>query len=229
MPQSRGVLDKELGKIQDKVLQLGSLLEEAIRNSVAALKERDVELARQVIANDIRLNEVRYAIEEQCLTVIATQQPVASDLRMIIASMHVAIEMERMGDHAEGIAQLVMRMAGEPLLKPLIDIPRMADVACDMLRRSLNAFLSRDTAAAREAAKLDDEIDQLYDQVMRELLTYMMQDPTTINRGTYLLWVAHNLERIGDRVTNISERVVFLNTGKLRELSGSWQGGESGN
>jgi phosphate transport system protein len=223
MAQTRGTLDKELGKIQDKVLQLGSLLEEAIRTSIAALRDRDVELARQVVANDVRLNELRYSIEELCLTVIATQQPVASDLRMIIAAMHVAIEMERMGDHAEGIAHLVIRMGGEPLLKPLIDIPRMADIACEMLRSSLNAFLSHDTAAARAAANRDDEIDQLYEQVMRELLTYMLQDPTTINRGTYLLWVAHNLERIGDRVTNISERVVFLNTGKFRELSGTWQ------
>ena len=229
MPQTRGMLDKELGRIQDQVLQLGSLLEEAIQNSIAALKERNVELAHQVIANDIKLNELRYAIEEQCLTVIATQQPVASDLRMIIAAMHVAVEMERMGDHAEGIAHLVVRMAGEPLLKPLIDIPRMADVACEMLRSSLDAFLNRDAAAAREAAKRDDEIDQLYDQVMRELLTYMIQDPTTINRGTFLLWVAHGLERIGDRVTNISERVVFLNTGKFKELGGSWQQGESPN
>jgi phosphate transport system protein len=229
MTQTRGTLDKELGKIQDRVLNLGSLLEEAIRNSVAALKERNVELARQVVANDVRLNEMRYAIEEQCLTVIATQQPVAGDLRMIIAAMHVAIEMERMGDHAEGIAHLVIRMADEPLLKPLIDIPRMADIACDMLQSSLHAFLSQDTAAARKAAERDEEIDNLYQQVMRELLTYMIQDPTTINRGTYLLWVAHNLERIGDRVTNISERVVFLNTGKFKELSGSWQRGESTN
>jgi phosphate transport system protein len=223
------MLDKELGRIQDKVLHLGSLLEEAIRNAVTALKERDVELARQIIVNDIKLNEMRYDIEEQCLTVIATQQPVAGDLRMIIASMHVAVEMERMGDHAEGIANLVIRMADQPLLKPLIDIPRMADIACDMLRRSLDAFLSHDAEAARQAAKRDSEIDNLYDQVMREVLTYMIQDPTTINRGTYLLWVAHNLERIGDRVTNISERVVFLNTGKFKELSGSWQKGESSN
>jgi phosphate transport system protein len=223
MTQTRGTLDKELGKIQDKVLQLGSLLEEAIRNSVAALRDRDIELARQVIANDVKLNQLRYSIEEQCLTVIATQQPVASDLRMIIAAMHVAIEMERMGDHAEGIAHLVIRMGDEPLLKPLIDIPRMADIACEMLRSSLDAFLSHDTAAAQAAANRDDEIDQLYEQVMRELLTYMLQDPTSISRGTYLLWVAHNLERIGDRVTNISERVVFLNTGKFKELSGTWQ------
>jgi phosphate transport system protein len=223
------MLDKELGRIQDKVLHLGSLLEEAIRNAVTALKQRDVELARQIIVNDIKLNEMRFDIEEQCLTAIATQQPVAGDLRMIIASMHVAVEMERMGDHAEGIANLVIRMADQPLLKPLIDIPRMADIACDMLRRSLDAFLSHDAEAARQAAKRDNEIDNLYDQVMREVLTYMIQDPTTINRGTYLLWVAHNLERIGDRVTNISERVVFLNTGKLKELSGSWQKGESSN
>jgi phosphate transport system protein len=137
--------------------------------------------------------------------------------------MHIAIEMERMADHAEGIAQLVTRMYQEPLLKPLIDVPRMADVACEMLRASLDAFIERDPNAAKTAAARDDEMDQLYDQVFRELLTYMLQDPHNINRATFLLWVAHNLERIGDRITNISERVVFMTTGELRELDGSWK------
>jgi phosphate transport system protein len=129
-----------------------------------------------------------------------------------------------MADHAEGIAHLVIRMADEPLLKPLIDLPRMADVACDMLRASLDAFVARDPEAARAIVPRDDEIDQLYDQVFRELLTYMLQDPRNINRATFLLWVAHNIERIGDRITNVSERVVFMTTGVLKELDGSWRG-----
>jgi phosphate transport system protein len=226
MIQTRGMLDRELTQIQDDVLRLGSMVEDAIQLSIEALKKRDVDLARQIIADDEKINALRYAVEEHCLTVIATQQPVAGDLRTIIAAMHIAIEMERMADHAEGIAQLVTRLADEPLLKPLIDVPRMADIACEMLRTSLDAFIARDPQAATAAAARDDMIDQLYDQVFRELLTYMLQDPRNISRATFLLWVAHNLERIGDRGTNISERVVFMTTGKLQELNGSWKGEE---
>ncbi len=225
MVKPRGVLDRELTRIQDDVLCLGSMVEEAIQHSIKALKERNVELAQQIIADDVKINALRYAIEEQSLTAIATQQPVARDLRTIISATHIAIELERMADHAEGIAQLVTRMAGEPLLKPLIDLPRMADIACDMLRASLDAFIARDAEAALIIGGRDDEIDQLYDQIFRELLTYMLQDPRNINRATFLLWVAHNLERIGDRITNISERVVFMTTGELKELDGSWKEG----
>lgn len=223
MIQTRGTLDKEIEEIKEKVLQLGSMLETAIRLSIRALADRDVDLAQQIIDDDLKINKLRYATEELCLAVIATQQPVAGDLRTIIAAMHIAIEIERMADHAEGIAHLVLRMAGEPLLKPLIDLPRMAEIACEMLNAGLDSFLARKSKAAKKVAKRDAEIDQLYDQVFRELLTYMMQDPANINRATYLLWVAHNLERIGDRATNISERVVFMKTGKMKELSGSWE------
>lgn len=224
MAQTRGRLDKELGQIQNHVLRLSSMVEEAILQSIEALKERDVNLARQIIHDDQAINALRYAIEEECLAVIATQQPVAGDLRTIVAAMHIAIELERMADHAEGIAQLVTRMADEPLLKPLIDIPRMADIACEMLRATVDAFVVRDASAAQAMATRDDELDQLYDQIFRELLTYMLQDPRSINRATFLLWVAHNLERIGDRITNIGERVVFMSTGRLEEMDGSWKG-----
>jgi phosphate transport system protein len=222
MVQTRGMLDKEMAQIQDDILRLGSMVEEAIQLSIKALKNRDVDLARQIIADDVKVNTLRYEVEERCLAVIATQQPVAGDLRRIVSSMHIAVDMERMADHAEGIAQLVTRMAGEPLLKPLIDVPRMANVACEMLQSGLDAFLSLDLEAAKAVAARDDEIDQLYDQVFRELLTYMIQDPRNINRATFLLWVAHGLERIGDRVTNIAERVLFMATGTLQELDGSW-------
>ncbi len=223
MTQTRGMLDRELAEIQDNVLRIGDMLSKAIRRSIQALKNQDTDLAQRIIADDEKINELRYATEELCLAVIATQQPVAGDLRAVIAAMHIAIEMERMADHAEGIAHLVVRIAGEPLLKPLIDLPRMAKIACDMLQASLDAFVARDPAAAVAAAERDDEIDELNDQVFRELLTYMLQDPRTINRATYLMWVAHNLERMGDRVTNISERVVFMTTGEFKELSGSSQ------
>jgi phosphate transport system protein len=224
MVQTRGTLDRDLTQIQDNVLRLGSMVEQAIQRAITALKGRDVELARQIIVDDDAINSLRYTIEEQSLTTIATQQPVASDLRTIVAAMHIAVDLERMADHAEGIAHLVIRMADEPLLKPLIDLPRMADVACDMLRASLDAFVARDPGAARAIVPRDDEIDQLYDQIFRELLTYMLQDPRNINRATFLLWVAHNIERIGDRITNVSERVVFMTTGVLTELDGSWRG-----
>ncbi len=223
MTQTRGTLDRDLEQIQDDILRLGSMTEEAIQRSIKALKQRDVDLAQQIIANDVNINDLRYAIEEQCITVIATQQPVASDLRTIVAAIHIATEMERMADHAEGIATLVTRLSDEPLLKPLIDVPRMADIGCEMLRNVLNAYLARDPEAAMAAAARDDEIDHLYNQVFRELLTYMLQDPRTINRAIFLIWVAHNLERIADRVTNISERVIFMTTGRLEELDGSWK------
>jgi len=223
MTQTRGTLDRDLAQIQDDILRLGSMTEEAIQRSIKALKQRDVDLAQRIIANDVNINNLRYAIEEQCITVIATQQPVASDLRTIIAAIHIATEMERMADHAEGIATLVTRLSDEPLLKPLIDVPRMADISCEMLQAALNAYLARDPEAAMAAAARDDEIDHLYNQVFRELLTYMLQDPRTINRAIFLIWVAHNLERIADRVTNISERVVFMTTGRLEELDGSWK------
>jgi len=218
MLKTRGRLDQELTQIQEEILRLGDMVEQAIQQSIQALKKRDVALAQQIIHQDADINALRYAVEEQCLTVIATQQPVAIDLRTIIAAIHIVTEMERMADHAAGIAQLAIRMADEPLLKPLLDVPRMANIACEMLHASLDAFLARDPDAARAVADRDDEIDQLDDQVFRELLTYMLQDPRSINRATFLLWVAHNLERIGDRVTNVSERVVFMITGKLEEL-----------
>ena len=222
MAQTRGTLDREMAQIQDKVLELASHVEQAILRSVDALKRRDVELARQIIADDQKINVLRYTIEERCLTVIATQQPVAGDLRRIIGSTHIAIEMERMADHAEGNAHLVIRMADQPLLKPLIDIPRMADLACQMLRAGMDAYVAADVQAAQELVKIDDEIDALYQQVLRELLTFMIQDPKSINRATFLLWVAHNLERIGDRAVNIGERVMFMGTGRFKELDGSW-------
>ncbi len=216
--QSRGTLDRELDALRDDLLRLGGMVEQAIERSVRALKARDRALAREVIANDAAVNEMRFRIEEHCLTTIATQQPAAGDLRTIMAIMTIVVELERMGDHAEGIAKIVIRMGDEPLVKPLIDIPRMAETVTQMLRRSLDAFLARDPALARDVAKQDDYVDQLYGQVLRELLTIMIERPEAIRRATFLLWVAHNLERIGDRVTNINERVIFMTTGTLMEL-----------
>ena len=209
--------DRDLRDLQDELLTLGGMVEKAIAKSLDALKNRDLALSEEVIAEDDIIDERRFELEERCIDLMATQQPLAGDLRIIITVLHVAVELERMGDYAEGIAKISVAMGDEPPLKPLIDIPRMADRSSDMLRRSLDAFVNRDIAAAYQICEDDDEVDALYDQVYKELLIYMMSDPGTIRRATYLLWVAHDLERIADRTTNIAERVIFLVTGRLTE------------
>jgi len=214
---TRSLFDKKLNKLRERLLQMESLIQIAITQSILALKEQNCDLAQTVIDADEAINKLRYKIEKLGVIIIATQQPLASDLRTIIAAMHVAIEMERMGDHAAGIAQLAIKFSDQPMLKPLIDIPRMADIAQAMLHDSIQAFMTDDVAMAKAIAQRDDELDQIYDQILRELLTYMMEDPRSIQRATYLLWVAHGLERIGDRVTNIGERILFMETGKFKE------------
>jgi phosphate transport system protein len=215
---ARTSFERHLHELQDDVLVLGSMAEKATYRSMEALKNRDLELAKQVIADDDEIDRKRFDIEEKCIELIVTQQPVASDLRIIVAVLNIIIDLERIGDHAEGVAKITIMIGNEPPLKPLIDLPRMAQKTGDMLRRSLDAFVNRDAEAARQIAKEDDEIDALYDQVFRELLTYMAEDPRTITRATRLIWVAHNLERSADRVTNICERVVFVVTGKMEEI-----------
>ena len=211
----RAALDRDMNAIRDNVLRLGSLAKEQLEHSVKALSNRDQSLAHQVIAADERLNDLRYKIEEECLATIARQQPAAADLRQIITAMHMSTELERMADHATGIASVVIRMGSEPLLKPLIDIPRMQQITCEMLDQALEAFVKLDVELARAVVRRDDEVDQLYNQIMRELLTYMAEDKRVITRAQYLLWVAHNLERSADRVTNLCERVIFAATGEL--------------
>ncbi len=218
-PSLRSALDREVGEINDDLLRLNKLVDRAIVRSVDSLKRRDRALAQQVIDEDVEINELRFKIEENCLALIATQQPAAGDLRSIIAAMHMVVEMERMGDHATGIAKTVIKMGDEPLLKPLIDIPRMAELAREMLRSSLIAYTERDAIKARAVAELDDEMDALYRAIFDELVQIMSQTPDSASRATYLLWCAHNLERIGDRVTNIAERVVFITTGDMKELN----------
>ena len=217
----RTSFERHLHELQDNVLVLGSMVEKAIYRSMEALKNRDLELAKQVIADDSEIDRKRFDIEEKCIELIVTQQPVASDLRIIVAVLNIIIDLERIGDHAEGVGKITLMIGNEPPLKPLIDLPRMAQKTGDMLRRSLDAFVNRDAEAARRISKEDDEIDALYDQVFRELLTFMAEDSKTITRATRLIWVAHNLERSADRVTNICERVVFVVTGKMEEIGGS--------
>jgi phosphate transport system protein len=216
---TRTAFERQLAEIQEDMLVLANMVEGAIERAIQALRNRDTELARQIIADDAKINHKRYETEEKCLELMATQQPLASDLRTIVAVLHIIVDLERMGDHAEGIAKIALMLADEPPLKPYIDIPRMAQVASRMLLGSLEAFKHRDAARARSICDEDDEVDALYDQVYRELLTFMLQDPRTIQRATHLIWVAHNLERVADRVTNICERVVYLVEGKYEDLN----------
>ncbi len=215
----RTAYDREFAGIRERVLRLGELVDQAISRSLDSLQRRDTVQAAQIVEDDAEINELRFEIEEACLALIATQQPAASDLRSVIAAMNIVVDIERMGDHATGIAKTVIRMGDEPLLKPLIDIPKMVEIARGMLRESLQAYLDRDAAKAREIAARDDEIDHLYKAIFDELLEIMAKDPSSATRATYLLWTAHNLERIGDRVTNIAERVIFASTGDMQELN----------
>jgi len=220
MPKgTRARYDQNYAAIEYDILKMGSLVQDAIRNSLESLKQRDKNLAQEVIDRDLWINDLRFKIEEACLTLIATQQPTAGDLRAVVAAMNIVVDMERMADHASGIAKTVIRMGDEPLLKPLIDLPRMADLAREMLRDSLDAFIKRDAPAAKAIAPRDEEMDLLYKAIFNELVEIMAHKPDSVERATYLLWCAHNLERIGDRVINIVERVVFMTTGDMRELT----------
>jgi phosphate transport system protein len=218
MPHPRESFDRHLHELQDDLLVMGSMVEKALERSMEALKNRNLEMARQVIEDDAKINQKRFDIEEKCVELIATQQPMASDLRVIIAVLNIIVDLERIADHAEGNAKIAVMIGNEPPLKPLIDLPRMNQKTVDMLRRSLDAFCNRDAEAARSLCGEDDEVDNLYDQVFRELLTFMAEDSKTITRATRLIWVGHNLERSADRVTNICERVVYLVTGKMSEI-----------
>ena len=202
---TRATLERELQEMQDDLLRLGDRVDQAIADAMRCLEQRDFDLARQVVAGDADINALRFQIEENCLQLIATQQPAAGDLRSVVAAMNIVVDLERMGD--------------EPLLKPLIDMPRMAEVCRQMLRRSLQAYVERDADGALAIARQDDTIDGLYQQIFRELLTYMIEDPKTTTRALALLFSAHNLERIGDRITNIVERIIFMSSGEMRELN----------
>ena len=215
---SRATFDRQLHTLQDETLLLGSMVEKAIELSVDALTRLDADLARRIIDDDKRINAQRYQLEETAVRLIAMQQPLAGDLRLIASVIHISTDLERMGDYAAGIAKIVVMHGDLPPVKPLIDIPRMAEMSCSMLRRSLDAFVRRDVDAARSLIGEDDAVDALYDQVYRELLTFMIEDPKLIQRATWLLWAAHNVERIADRTTNICERVIYMVTGVNEDI-----------
>jgi phosphate transport system protein len=214
----RKTFETEIRQVKDNVLVLGSMVEQALLDSVDALKKRDIKAAEKIFAEDKEINKKRFQIENQLMVLIATQQPMARDLRVLASTLEIISELERMGDYAKGIANINIRMGDTPLLKPLIDVPRMATKGVDMLHRALTAFVNEDVEVARGLPVEDDEVDALYNQIYRELMTFIIADPKTIERANWLLWVAHNLERFADRVTNICERTIFIATGEMSEI-----------
>ena len=217
----RKTFENELQQVKDEVLVLGSMVEQAILGTVEALKKRDVKASEKILEADRAINKKRFEIENQLMILIATQQPMAHDLRLLASTMEIISELERMGDYAKWIANINIRMGDQPLLKPLIDVPRMAQKDVDMLHRALTAFVEEDVEAAKAIPVEDDEVDALYNQVYRELMTFVIADPKTMERANWLLWVAHNLERVADRVTNICERTIFIVTGEMSEIKNS--------
>jgi phosphate transport system protein len=211
----RADFDRNLKLLQEELLLLGGLVEKAIMESIQALKTRDIELSHKIVSQDDIIDIKTNQIEEKAIDLIATQQPIAIDLRTLMSVIHISVELERIGDYAEGIGKIGIMMGDEPPVKPLVDIPRMADKSSTMLKLSLDALVRRDPILAKQVCADDDEVDNLYDIIYRDLISLMISDPTTIQRATYLMWVAHDLERIADRATNIAERVIFLVTGQL--------------
>lgn len=215
----RQEFDRELGRLEAELILMSGLVEKAIFDALQALKIRDISRSQKVIKEDDHIDETELEIERYCIELIRKQSPVASDLRRIVASLQIAGELERIGDYAEGIAKISINMGNQPPLKELIDIPRMGDMAVSMLKRSLETFISRDADFVRKiTAELesdDDEVDDLYAKVQSDLMELVKSDPDNAERATYLMWVAHNVERVADRAMNIAERALFQATGEL--------------
>lgn len=217
----RRSFDRELTVLKDNLIELGEMVVHAIRHSVEILRDKDTEAAKKLIAADSVINCRRYAIESETLSLIARQQPMAVDLRMLASVLEIATELERIADYAKGIAKLTINIKDEPFTKPLIDIPLMAEKASGMLHRSLVAFVECNVDMAHEIAREEQEVDALYQRVYRDLMAYVLADPGNIEGASHLTWVAHNLERTADRVVNICERIIFTATGELIELEDS--------
>ncbi len=214
MVTTRQNYDNELTKLKQDLLNMGTCVSRAIKDSVTSLAQKDIELARQVIDGDDIIDKMQVDIEEKCMVLIARQQPMARDLRVLGTGLKITTDLERMGDHAYDIAKISLLIANQQLIKPLIDIPRMAGLAQKMVNDSLEAYVNLDIALAEQVCSADDEVDSLYQQMLRELLTYMMEDPRTISQATQLIFVARYLERIADHATNIAEWVIYLETGE---------------
>ncbi len=218
---TRETLDRQMRQIEDEVLLLGSMVEQSVLTAVDSLKHRDLDIAHQVIEDDQNINEKRYAIENAILILIATQQPIAHDLRLLAAMLEVSTELERIGDYAKGIAKVTIMLGDSDIAIPIREINHMAQIGISMLHRALGAFIAENPNQASAIPREDDEVDQLYNKVYRMLIDMMIADPSIIDQASLLLWVAHNLERLADRVTNICERTVFIATGELLEMDTS--------
>jgi len=216
----RQAFKEQIEELLDDLLLMGQMVSHRVDQSIQALVRQDTKLAQQVVEGDRDVNAAQHDIDEKCLVLMATQQPMASDLRTLLAVTNIAAELERVSDYTVGIAKLAIRIAGQPFIKPLIDIPRMADESRQMLTGVLQAFADQDAEAARRVAASDAVVDSLYGHVLDDLMAIMTDDPQTIRQATYLLWVAHNLERIADRTTNIAERIVFVVSGEIVTLNG---------
>jgi phosphate transport system protein len=214
---TRTGFDKDLQELDDKIVKMGSMVDMAVEDGMRSLRERDFALSQQVIQGDLAINDLRYDIEEQALLLFATQQPTASDLRHLIAIIHIAVELERMGDHAEDIANLTERLEGEGEFDTLHKLPKMEKRARAMVQSAIEAFVNRDVELARKLIAKDAKLDKHYYNLRHEVLTEMQDDPDYVRRASFLLWVGHDLERIGDRATNIAERVIFMVTGEFVE------------
>lgn len=206
--------DQELESVRQELVHMGQIVQDSIKNAVDALARRDKALAQQVMDGDDLIDSMQVEIEDRCISLIARQQPVATDLRILGTGLKITTDLERIGDHAFDIAKIVLLIGNEPLIKPLVDIPRMAVMAQSMLEDSLQAYLKLDIQLAEKVCRDDDLVDQLYHQVFRELLTYMLEDPKKINQATQLIFVARYLERIADHSTNVAEWVIYLVTGE---------------
>ena len=217
----RKAFEYEIQKLKDEILSLGSMVEQAILDSVDALKHRDIPRSQRIYDNDDVINEKRFKIERAVMIAIATQQPMAHDLRLLASLLDVAGELERMGDYAKGIAKINILMEDQPLLKPLVNLPVMAEKSADMLHRALIAFTTEDVEAAKAIPDEDDEIDALYTEIYHQMVSYVIENPQAIECSNWLIWAAHNLERVADRVTNICERTIFIATGEMEEIDSS--------
>jgi len=216
---TREAYHKALKDLEGELQQMAAMVGAAVRESMEALKNRDLAASKRIVHNDIQVNRKRFEIEERCIRIIATQQPMAVDLRVLAAIINVITDLERIGDHAEGTAKISLAIGDAPLVKPLVDLPRMAEKAVSMLERCMKAFLDRDVETARKICNEDDEVDAYYDQIYSDLVLLMIENPKLIKDATYLIWAAHNIERTADRVTNIAERVVYMVTGKMEEMN----------
>lgn len=214
----RETLDRAIDKLLTEVLDQGDMVKNALRDAVNALNNQNVSDAKVIYDGDRQINKKHFEIEDEVITLIATQQPMARDLRLLAAILEVTTELERMGDYAKGIARVTVRIGDKELLKPVESIPAMAAVCVDMLDRALHAFVERDAVAARSIPDEDDQVDIYYNQIYRALMDHMITDPSTVDQANHLLWVAHNLERVADRVTNVCERIVFVVTGEMLEM-----------